>query len=353
MTEDITVSPPEDPEKSLCFQGPWAWIILILLILGAIIFIMYLLRKCFQNPYYRKANRIDGKVVIITGCNTGIGKETALELAQRGAKIYMACRDSARCEAARLEIIQRTQNQQVYNRTLDLASLASVRQFAENFLAEEPRLDILINNAGLMATPRKLTADGFEQQFGVNHLGHFLLTNLLLERIKASAPSRIIVVSSAAHLLGRIYKNDINSEKSYSKFLGAYCQSKLANILFTRKLAEMLKDTKVTVNALHPGVVRTELTRYTNENSTCVWALIRAFVRLRLRDAKAGAQTTLCLALDPDLENKTGGYYEDCKPHFLPPWAKNKETAEWLWKESEKMVGLQPSDEISSVVVNP
>jgi len=351
MSDDGLAAPAEDKEKSLCFEGVWAWLILILLVAAGVAIIMYLLRKCIQGPYYRKTNRIDGKVVIVTGCNTGIGKETALELARRGAKIYMACRDAARCEAARLEIIERTQNQNIYNRTLDLSSLTSVRQFAERFIAEEPRLDILINNAGIMATPRKLTVDGFEQQFGVNHLGHFLLTNLLVDRLKTSAPSRVVVVSSAAHLFGRINKNDLNSEKNYSKFFGAYSQSKLANILFTRKLAEMLKSSQVTVNCCHPGMVRTELTRY-NECPGWCWSIVRFISLFLIKTPKAGAQTTLRLALDPTLEQSTGNYYSDSMRFPLPPWAKDKEMAEWLWKESEKMVGIQSHDAMDTVVVN-
>lgn len=199
--------------------------------------------------------------MIITGCNTGIGKQTALELARRGGKIYMACRDPIKCEDARLEIIEKTKNENIFNRTLDLNSLESVRTFANNFLNEESKLDILINNAGVMATPKTLTKDGYEMQLGVNHLGHFLLTNLLLDTLKKSAPSRIVVVSSAIYIFGSINKVDLNSEKMYSK-VGAYSQSKLANILFTKELAKRLEGTNVTVNCCHPGVVKTELGRH-------------------------------------------------------------------------------------------
>ncbi|KAH8339679.1 hypothetical protein KR074_002933 [Drosophila pseudoananassae] len=332
----------ESAEKTLCFRGFWAWFVLILLIVVFVSAIMWLLRKIIQGPIYRKTNRIDGKVVIVTGCNTGIGKETALELAKRGARVYMACRDPGRCETARLDIMKKSQNQQLFNRTLDLGSLQSVRNFVERFKAEETRLDLLINNAGVMACPRSLTADGFEQQLGVNHLGHFLLTNLLLDRLKQSAPSRIVVVSSAAHLLGRINRDDLMSEKKYSKFLGAYSQSKLANILFTRKLATMLKDTGVTVNCCHPGVVRTELNRHFSGPAWMKSALEILSVYL-IKTPKAGAQTTLKLALDPQLEGSTGGYYSDCIRWPLVPWARSTDTADWLWRESERLVGLPPS----------
>ncbi|XP_023174741.2 retinol dehydrogenase 12 [Drosophila hydei] len=331
----------EAAEKALCFRGIWAWLVLLLLIFLCIAFVMWLLRKCIQGPVYRKANRIDGKVVIVTGCNTGIGKETVLELARRGAKIYMACRDPARCEAARIEIIDRTQNQQLFNRSLDLGSLESVRNFVARFKTEETRLDLLINNAGVMACPRTLTADGYEQQLGVNHLGHFLLTNLLLDRLKQAAPSRIVVVSSAAYLFGRINREDLMSERKYSKFFGAYSQSKLANILFTRKLSMLLSGTGVTVNCCHPGVVRTELNRHfagPNWTKNALKVLSLYF----FKTPRAGAQTSLRLALDPGLECSSGNYYSDCMRFPLVPWGRDMDTADWLWRESEKLVGLPP-----------
>ncbi|EDW62891.1 retinol dehydrogenase 12 [Drosophila virilis] len=333
----------EAAEKALCFRGIWAWLVLLLLIGLCIAFVMWLLRKIILGPMYRKPNRIDGKVVIVTGCNTGIGKETVLELARRGAKIYMACRDPARCEAARIEIMDRTQNQQLFNRSLDLGSLESVRNFVARFKAEETRLDILINNAGVMACPRTLTADGYEQQLGVNHLGHFLLTNLLLDRLKQAAPSRIVVVTSAAYLFGRINREDLMSERKYGKFFGAYTQSKLANILFTRKLAVLLQGTGVTVNCCHPGLVRTELNRHF---SGANWTRnMLKFMSLYLfKTPRAGAQTSLRLALDPALECTTGNYYADCMRYPLVPWGRDMDTADWLWRESEKLVGLPPID---------
>ncbi|EDV92435.1 retinol dehydrogenase 12 [Drosophila grimshawi] len=342
VTPPRTTTPPViEEEKALCFRGIWAWLVLVLLIVLCVVCIMWLLRKCIQGPAYRKANRIDGKVVIVTGCNTGIGKETVLELARRGAKIYMACRDPSRCEATRIEIIDRTQNQQLYNRSLDLGSLESVRNFVARFKTEETRLDLLINNAGIMACPRSLTSDGYEQQLGVNHLGHFLLTNLLLDRLKQATPSRIVVVSSAAYLFGRINRSDLMSERNYSKFFGAYAQSKLANILFTRKLSNLLHGTGVTVNCCHPGVVRTELNRHFagpnwTKNTLKVGSLYF------FKTPRAGAQTSLRLALDPKLECSSGGYYSDCMRFPLMPWARNMDTADWLWRESEKLVGLPP-----------
>lgn len=282
---------------------------------------------------YEKPTRIDGKVALITGCNTGIGKETALELAKRGARIFMACRDYNKCEKARLEIIEQSGNQNVFNCTVDLSSLQSVREFAERFNKEVPRLDILINNAGIMSTPRQYTIDGFEQQLAVNHLAPFLLTNLLLDKLKASTPSRIVEVSSVAHRMGKIKINDLNSYKSYGK-IDAYAQSKLANILFTRHLAKKLKGTQVTVNCLHPGSVQTEISRYDSVLNSLM------FAKFVLRTTKAGAQTSIFAAIDPDIEGETGNYYHNMKLGKLSKEAKDDQMAEWLWQESEKLVGL-------------
>ncbi|XP_055858577.1 retinol dehydrogenase 12 [Episyrphus balteatus] len=339
---------PGTAEDDRCISGPLEWTILIVAIVLGIALLLFLIRKLVQGPFYRKKNRIDGKVVVITGCNTGIGKETALELASRGAKIYMACRDPVRCEGARLEIIEKTKNENIFNRTLDLSSLESVRKFADKFLAEEPKLDILINNAGIMACPKGTTKDGFDLQLGTNHLGHFLLTNLLLDSLKQSAPSRIVVVSSAIYIFGKINKEDLNWEKSYSKW-GAYSQSKLANILFTRKLNEMLHGTQVTVNCCHPGVVKTELSRHIISGRTK--SLLRPVTRFFFKSPKAGAQTSIRLALDPDLEKSSGAYYFDTIKCPVLPKAKNKEMADYLWKISEEMVGLRPKEQMTVVPV--
>lgn len=206
------------------------------------------------------------------------------------------------------------------------------------FLQEEKRLDILISNAGVMAMPKALTKDGFEMQLGVNHLGHFLLTNLLLDILKASAPSRIIVLSSLAHKYGEINRDDLNSEKSYNKYK-AYSQSKLANILFTQELARRLKGTGVTVNSVHPGVVKTDLGRHLVHSY--VKKLIDPFTYYFFKTAKSGAQTTIRLAVDPELGKITNQYFADCKPQQVRPSAcRNNGDAEWLWKESEKMTKL-------------
>ncbi|XP_060658301.1 retinol dehydrogenase 14-like isoform X1 [Drosophila nasuta] len=294
------------------------------------------IRQYMQGGKFEKQTDETGKVVIVTGSNTGIGKETVLELARRGATVYMACRDKSRAEQARLEVIRETNNQNILFRELDLASLDSVRKFVDEFKKEQSKLDILINNAGIAHCPRMLTKEGFEMQLGVNHMGHFLLTNLLLDLLKKSSPSRIVNVSSLIHSYGTINFDDLNSEKSYKPDT-AYSQSKLANILFTRELAKRLEGTNVTVNALHPGVVETELMRHVAIfNNPIIGFLVSPLVWLIFKTAKQGAQTTLYAALDPDLNGVTGLYFSDCKPKEVSAAAKDANSANRLWEESEK-----------------
>ena len=219
----------------------------------------YFLCQCTAGGVCRSKALLNGKTVIITGANGGIGKETAVDLARRNARVIMA--DIQGGEETAADVRKRSGNDNVVFRYLNLASFTSIRQFAARILEEEPCLDILINNAGISSCPYRKTEDGFEMQFGVNHLGHFLLTNLLLERLKEAPSARIVVVSSIAHRFGKIRFHDLNAEKSYNKFR-AYYQSKLANVLFTRFLAKCLEGTNVTVNALHPGFVRTGITRH-------------------------------------------------------------------------------------------
>lgn len=202
------------------------------------------------------------------------------------------------------------------------------------FHEKEPRLDILINNAG-MVTSRTLNVDGYEMQFAVNHLGPFLLTNLLLDTLKASAPSRIVTVSSSGHRLGKIVRDDLMGEKSYSS-MKAYCNTKLANILFTRELAKKLKGTQVTANSLHPGVVKTDILR----NPSGIWWLLYVIMQLVYRSPQSGAQTTIACALDPDFENISGKYFDDCRVKEESKEAQDDETADWLWRTSEKLTGL-------------
>ncbi|NXW69207.1 RDH12 dehydrogenase, partial [Hirundo rustica] len=297
------------------------------------------IRRYVAGGRCKSTARLEGKVVIITGANTGIGKATAKDLAQRG-KIIIACRDIAKAEAAASEIRAETGNQQVIVKKLDLADTKSIREFAEKFLAEEKELHILINNAGVMLCPYSKTADGFEMHLGVNHLGHFLLTFLLLERLKQSAPARIVNVSSLAHHGGRIRFHDLQGEKSYNRGL-AYCHSKLANVLFTRELARRLQGKSqrhrgFTANALHPGSVYSELVRHSSVMSW-LWKIFSFF----LKTPSEGAQTSIYCAVAEELDSVTGQYFSDCQPAYVSPRGRDDETAKKLWSVSCELLGIQ------------
>uniref|UniRef100_A0A672NVQ7 NADP-retinol dehydrogenase n=1 Tax=Sinocyclocheilus grahami TaxID=75366 RepID=A0A672NVQ7_SINGR len=279
--------------------------------------------------------RLDDKTVIITGANTGIGKETARDLAKRGARVVMACRDLEKAEAARKELIEDSGNQNIVANKLDLSDTKSIRAFAELINKEEKQVNILINNAGIMMCPYSKTADGFEMQFGVNHLGHFLLTYLLLDLLKKSAPSRIINVASVAHTWGSIHLDDINSEKGYSP-RRAYGQSKLANILCTRSLAKRLQGSGVTVYSLHPGVVQSELFRNLSKPVQIAVKVFSPFTKTTIQ----GAQTTIYCAVEPKLDNESGGYYSDCAPAQCSSEALDDEMAQKLWELSCQMLGI-------------
>ena len=223
---------------------------------------LWMTRKYFAGRVCHSEAKLDGKVVIITGANTGIGKETAIDLAKRNARVILACRSQEKGKKAEVDVRRESGNNDVHFRQLDLSSFTSIRKFAKEVLEEESRVDILINNAGVMYCPYAKTEDGFETQFGVNHLGHFLLTNLLLDRIIQAPEGRIINVSSSGHTLTRGLDLDtINSEDKYNRY-DAYHKSKLANVLFTKALAKRLEGTSVAANSLHPGVVDTELGRH-------------------------------------------------------------------------------------------
>ena len=295
-------------------------------------------RRFFQGPRCHSSQSLKGKTVVITGGNTGIGKETAVDLAKRGARVIIGCRNMEKGKAALQEVQERSGSKDVFLMKVDLASLDSVRKFADSILNSESRLDILINNAGVMACDYQKTEDGFEMQFGTNHLGHFLLTMLLLDRLKRSAPSRIINVSSSAHAMGsqKINFDDIHFEKSYSAW-GAYFNSKLANVLFTRELSKRLEGTHVTANSLHPGAVSTDLQRHSVLSST----LVAPFRWYLLKSAEQGAQTTIYCAVSEEMEGVSGRYLADCAIKEECKGAKDDDAARKLWDLSLKLVGLE------------
>jgi len=303
---------------------------------------LFCLKRYMRGAVYTGTERLDGKVVLITGANAGIGRETALELAARGAHVVMACRDRDKCSRARDQISAITGNSPVCMK-LDLASFSSIRSFAEKFNEKYNRLDVLINNAGIMRTPKlQTTEDGLELQCGVNHFGHFLLTHLVLDKLKAAAPSRIIVVSSTAHKFGSIDLSSIatGSDKyDPSKF---YFQSKLANVLFANELSRRLENTGVTVNSLHPGMILTDLWKNIpfihSVLGRIVFEPVKYFCFITPRE---GAQTSLRLALDASLEGVTGQYFSDCRQTDPAPVALDQKVARDLWELSETVTRLR------------
>src|SRR5437773_8983714 len=244
---------------------------------------------------------LQDRVWVVTGASSGIGKATALGLARLGGTVVMACRSATRGEAARQDIIRDSGNPRVSFEIVDLASEDSTRSFAEEFKRKYLRLDVLINNAGVYTSHRDVTPDGLERQFEVNYLSGFLLTHLLLDLLKKSSPSRIVNVSSSAHMGGTIRFDDLQGERRYGGFR-AYNQSKLAQILFTQELARRLEGTGVTVNACHPGVIRTNL----GMGGTSV---VVRFVRMFFKSSEKGAETPIYLSISPDVAGVTGKYF--------------------------------------------
>jgi retinol dehydrogenase 12 len=280
--------------------------------------------------------RMQGKVVVVTGSNIGIGLETAVGVAKEGATTVLACRNREKAAAAAVDIKQRSGNDDVQLVALDLSDLASVQSAADDILTRWDRLDVLINNAGGTWSERHTTAQGFEQTIGVNHLGPFYFTGLLLDRLKVSAPSRIINLSSVGHhfALGGMRFDDLQSEKRYG--FDAYARSKLANILFTRSLAQRLEGTEVTVNAVHPGPVRSGFGM--DGDLTGFMAIGNRFIRPFEVSAATGAKTSVYLATSPKVEGKSGQYWVRSRPGHMSPHARSDADAERLWDESEKLL---------------
>ncbi|NXI38335.1 DHR13 reductase, partial [Galbula dea] len=309
----------------------------VLLCAGLVLALYTLLRhglRRVQPPRARPALR--GLTAIVTGGSSGIGEATALDLARCGARVVLATRSALRGEAAAHRIRTETGNTEVRFMQLDLASLRSVRAFASTFLHQEPHLHLLINNAGVSA--RGTTEDGFSLPFQVNHLGHFLLTQLLLERLQSCAPSRIVIVASSAHCAGHLRLSTLgHPPPGWLSTFQDYCDSKLANMLHARELATRLQGTQVTCYAVHPGFVNTDLFRHAP-----LW--LKPFVLplawLIFRDAAEGAQTSLYCATHKGLERFSGRYFADC--HLQEPWppARDDRLARALWEASEKLVGL-------------
>lgn len=276
---------------------------------------------------------MQGKICLVTGSSTGIGKVTARELARMGATVVMVCRNRARGEAAQAEIKAASGSDKVDLIVADLSSLAEVRRAAEEFKQKYTQLHVLIHNAGGINHARRITPDGFEATFAANYLAPFLLTELLMDILKASAPARVINVSSTAHLSGKIDFDDLQGEKKYSVWK-AYCQAKLALILFTYELAQQLQGTGITVNVLHPGVIASNFGQGFNGFIRFGWKVASPF----MSSVEQGAQTTLYLATSPEVEGISGKYFVNSKERKSSSLSYNEALRQRLWQVSEELV---------------
>ncbi len=275
------------------------------------------------------------KTVLITGATSGIGKATAIDLASRGAIISLLIRNLEKGKATKNEIIEKTGNKNIDIQLIDLADLSSVKKAAEELKVKFKSIDILINNAGGMFKERFLSKDGYELTFAMNHLGHFLLTNLLMENIKAAPNARIINISSEAQRGGRIDFDDLMAEKKFTPFK-AYSQAKLANIIFTKSLKERLAESNISVFALHPGVVRTG---FAGDFGGVIKLLLKATQPL-MRSPEKGAETSIFLATEENIENLSGSYFKNRKVIKPKAEAEDPEIGQRLWKVSEELTRI-------------
>jgi NAD(P)-dependent dehydrogenase (short-subunit alcohol dehydrogenase family) len=272
------------------------------------------------------------KRVIISGASSGIGKQTAIELAKRGAHVVMVCRSRERGEAAREDIRAASGSETIDLMLCDMAGLGSIRAFADEYHAKYDRLDVLVNNAGAMFGKRELTADGYEMTFAVNHLAYFLVTNLLLDVLRASAPARIVSVASAGHRMGWLDFDNLQGEKMYQRYV-AYGTSKLCNIMFTYELARRLEGTGVTANCLHPGAVGSNF----GAGSGALFESIMKLGKPLLMSSEDGARTSIYLASSPDVDGVTGKYFTKCKPVRSSRKSYDRAAQARLWELSEAL----------------
>lgn len=271
-----------------------------------------------------------GKVCVITGANSGIGKETTIGLARQGGTMVMVCRNEHKGSAARDDIVRKTGNESIELLLCNLESLSNVRALAESILNRYERVHILVNNAGVFSLRRSRIAEGFERTFAVNYFAPFVLTHLLLDRLKESSPSRIVNVSSVSHFGGHIDLEEL-AKKGGSSAFKAYSNSKLALVMFTYELARRIKGTGVTANCLHPGAV-----------STNIWRIPSVLTRPFMLSAKSGAETPIYLSSSPEVEGQSGQYYEKMKSKRSSDESYDEEEARKLWDLSLRLVGLGP-----------
>lgn len=280
-----------------------------------------------------------GKTVVITGGNAGIGKATAIALAKKGAEILITSRSEAKAKAAVEEIKSASKNEKIDFVLINLIDQESVRKAADEIKAKCPKIDVLINNAGCYLSDLELSPQGIEGQFATNHIGHFLLTNLILDNVKAAGNARIINLASIAHKSTReLDLNDINYEKKSYGGWDSYSRSKFCNILFTKELARRLEGTGITANAVHPGGVRTEIAeKDANWYTKLGWIVMKPL----MISVEKGAATSIHLASSPKVEGETGGYWVRSKKAWSNRPSQDPELAKALWKKSEELVGQE------------
>jgi NAD(P)-dependent dehydrogenase (short-subunit alcohol dehydrogenase family) len=284
---------------------------------------------------------MEGKTVVITGANSGVGQATAVALARAGADTVITARSEDRGRRALADIRRDSASEQVDLVLFDLGDLASVRRGAAEILARCPRIDVLVNNAGLVQSERRETVDGYEATFGINHLGPFLLTRLLTERLVASAPARVVNVASTAHRGARkgLDFDDLQSTRHY-RGMEAYSRSKLANMLFTVELAQQLAGTGVTANSLHPGTVASGFAR--DDDAKGFLAFGVKVIKPFILTPEQGARTSVYLASSPEVAEVTGQYFVKCRPRVPSPAAQDPAAATLLWSVSEELVDQVP-----------
>jgi NAD(P)-dependent dehydrogenase (short-subunit alcohol dehydrogenase family) len=275
------------------------------------------------------------KTCVVTGATSGIGEETALALAGEGARLVIVARSHERGTKTLERIRAETGNPRVELALADLASLAEIRRLAQELLAACPQIHVLVNNAGVMNLTRRVTIDGFEETFAVNHLAYYALTNLLLDRLRASAPARIVNVASDAHKFGPLDPDDLHSEKRY-RAMRVYGRSKSANILFTVELARRLQGTGVTVNAVHPGAVASRLGKNNGPFSRALSSLLAPF----FLSPERGARTSVHVATAPELANVSGRYFAKEREARTTAAAQDPALARRLWDESARLTGI-------------
>jgi NAD(P)-dependent dehydrogenase (short-subunit alcohol dehydrogenase family) len=277
------------------------------------------------------------KTIVVTGGTSGIGRATAVGLAKLGSRLILVGRDAGRAEETVAEIRKATGRKDIELVRGDFARQAEIRRVADELLARTDKIDVLVNNAGVTMMKRTTTPDGYETTFAVNHLAYFLLTGLLLPRLRAAAPgARIVNVASDAHRWGVLDLDDLQNEREY-KAMKVYGQSKTANILFTRELARRLEGSGVTVNALHPGAVATRLGR----GSGALFDLLQSVISVFMKSPEQGADTSIFLASAPELEGVNGGYFANRKQKPPQPHASDDALGRRLWEISEKLTGFR------------